>query len=212
MQEQDIARALLAIDAVEFRPNDPVTFASGILSPVYVDNRRLIFHPEAWATVIAGFRAHIDRESLRFDVVAGIETAGIPHSSVLAYVTGKPSVFVRKQPKAHGMKSAIEGGDVAGKHVLLIEDMITTGGSSLKGVESLRAAGASVTDCLAITTFDFPMSRQAYKAIDMRLGALVRFSIIVEEAMAAGRFGTAERDLILDWLADPHGWATKQGL
>ena len=138
MLEQDIARALLEIEAVQFRPDDPVTFKSGMISPVYVDNRRLIFHPHAWSLVIEGFRAHIAAQGLAFDVIAGIEAAGIPHSSVLAYTLGAPSVFVRKQAKEHGLKSAVEGGDVTGQRVLLVEDMVTTGGSSLKGVESLR--------------------------------------------------------------------------
>lgn len=206
MLEQDIARALLEIEAVQFRPDDPVTFKSGMISPVYVDNRRLIFHPHAWSLVIEGFRAHIAAQGLAFDVIAGIEAAGIPHSSVLAYTLGAPSVFVRKQAKEHGLKSAVEGGDVTGQRVLLVEDMVTTGGSSLKGVESLRAAGATVTDCLAITSYGFAMSRQAFEVMGVRLHALVSFPVIVDEALAQGRFDADVHRIISAWLDNPHQW------
>ena len=211
MIDEQVAQALLTIGAVGFKPDDPITFKSGILSPVYVDNRRLIFHPEQWRTVIEAIRQHVEDAQLHFDVIAGIETAGIPHSSALAYILGKPSVFVRKQAKEHGTRSRVEGGDVNGLRVLLIEDLVTTGGSSLAGVEALREAGAVIEECLAITSYGFAMSEHSFKVMGVHLHTLSPFSIIVREARKMNIFDDAAMKVVEDWLVDPHGWGERQG-
>lgn len=212
MLEQDVARALLAIRAVGFTPDKPITFRSGLLSPVYVDNRRLIFWPEQWRVVIEGFRQIIEQTPIVFDVIAGIETAGIPHSAALAYMLGAPSVFVRKQPKEHGTRSKIEGGDVDGRRVLLIEDLVTTGSSSLAGVEALRAAGAVVEDCLAITGYGFPMAERAFAVMGVRLHLLTPFTVIARVAQEQGYLTQEALELIENWMRDPHGWMQQRGL
>jgi len=204
--QANVARALLEIEAVIFTPRAPITFKSGIKSPVYVDNRRLPFWPVQWRVVIDGFRQIIPQIGIAFDVVAGIETAGIPHSAALAYAMQKPSVFVRKQAKEHGTRSRIEGGDVSGRRVLLVEDLVTTGGSSLSGVEALREAGASVEHCLCITSYGFSEAQQAFDDAGVKLHPLTPFSAIVAEALALGQFGENERLTIEAWMRDPHGW------
>lgn len=203
------ARALLEIDAVVFTPDAPITFKSGIRSPVYVDNRRLPFWPAQWRLVIEGFQRIIAAEGIAFDVIAGIETAGIPHSAALGYALKMPSVFVRKQIKEHGTRSRIEGGDVAGRRALLIEDLVTTGGSSLAGVAALRDAGATVDDCLCITSYGFPEARAAFAAARVRLHLLTPFAAIVAEAAKLGRFGAREVEIIEAWSRDPHGWGER---
>ena len=140
----DVARALLEAGAVTVRPDEPVTFRSGLRSPVYVDNRRLIFHPGAWRVVVEALAVQVRSLRPPTEVVAGVESAGIPHSSAVAFATGLPSVFVRKEAKDHGLARRIEGGEVAGLRTVLVEDMVTTGGSSLSAVAALRAAGATV--------------------------------------------------------------------
>ncbi len=210
MLDVQVARALLEIEAVGFSPYQPITFKSGIISPVYVDNRRLIYWPAQWRVVIEGFRELINRNQITFDVIAGIATGGVPHSSALAYLLRKPSVYVRPQSKEHGTQNRIEGGHVDGKRVLLVEDMITTGGSSLSGVSALRDAGAMIEDCLTVTTYGFAMSRQAFQAAGIRLHPLTDFRTIIMEALSAGQFGEAERAIIENWLDDPHGWAERQ--
>ena len=207
---QLVARALLDIGAVGFTPDHPITFKSGILSPVYVDNRRLPYWPDAWAVVIDGFQALIAEQNIGFDVLAGIETGGIPHSAALSYAMRRPSVFVRKQPKDHGTRSRIEGGVVAGKRVLLIEDMVSTGGSSLSGVEALRAEGVLITDCLSIVSFGFQEATSAFAEAGVTLHTLTSFPVIVAQALATGRFDESITNVVNDWLADPVGWATRR--
>jgi len=204
----EIARALLAIHAVGFTPETPVTFKSGIRSPVYVDNRRLPFHPREWRRVIEGFVTLIKSKTIEFDVIAGIETAGIPHSAALAYALERPSVFVRKEAKAHGTRSRIEGGDVAGSRVLLIEDLVTTGGSSLSGIAALREAGARVTDCLAIISYDLEEARAGFEAAAVRLHTLTSFADVLAEAKLT--LPEAAIAAVEDWLRDPHGWAERR--
>lgn len=201
-----VAGTLLDIEAVVFTPGDPITFKSGIKSPVYVDNRRLPFWPAQWQVVIEGFRDLIALRGITYHVIAGIEAAGIPHSAALAYLTRTPSVFVRKQAKEHGTHSRVEGGDVSGKRVLLIEDLVTTGGSSLAGVEALREAGADVQDCLCITSYGFPEAGRAFDAAKVRLHPLTPFATIVIEASKRGLFGQPELATLEDWIRDPHGW------
>lgn len=204
--QANVARALLEIEAVIFTPRAPITFKSGIQSPVYVDNRRLPFWPAQWRVVIDGFQQFIPQIGITFDIVAGIETAGIPHSAALAYAMQMPSVFVRKQAKEHGTRSRIEGGDVSGRRVLLVEDLVTTGGSSLSGVEALREAGAIIEHCLCITSYGFPEAQQAFDAAGVKLHPLTPFSAIVAEALALGQFGDHERRTIEAWMRDPHNW------
>lgn len=207
----DIAEALVAVQGVVFRPDDPVTFKSGIQSPVYCDNRRLSFWPEQWRMVIVGFRKLVEESGIEFNVVGGIEAAGIPHSAAFAYSIGKPSVFVRKAAKEHGTRRRVEGGDVAGNTVLLIEDLVTTGGSSLSGVEALRDEGATVKDCLAIISYGFPEAEEQFARAGVRLHALTTFADVLAAAQRRGAIDEAGAATVRDWLADPRGWAKRQG-
>ena len=174
-------------------------------SPVYVDNRRLISQPGPWHIVIEAFGAALPGPA--DTVIAGVESAGIPHSSALAFATGRPSVFVRKAAKDHGLGRRIEGGEVAGRQVVLVEDMVTTGGSSLSAVTALREVGATVTDCLAIITYGFGEARAAFAAADVRLTTLTSFEIVIDEALAAGRIDAQAAAQVRAWLVDPHAWS-----
>lgn len=209
--QAEVARALVAIGAVGFAPQQPVTFKSGLISPVYVDNRRIPYWPEHWKVVIGGFEALIRAERIAFDVIAGIEAGGIPHSAALGYSLGRPSVFVRKQVKEHGTRSRIEGGDVRNRRVLLVEDLVTTGGSSLAGVEALREDGAVVNDCLTIVSYEFAEATASFAAAGVRLHPLTSFSAILREGLALGLFSASDKAVIEDWLRDPIHWAEKHG-
>jgi orotate phosphoribosyltransferase len=204
---RDVARALVEAGALTYDPGSPVTFRSGLRSPMYVDGRRLIFHPGPWRVVIDALRSAIAGGPIGADAVAGVETAGIPHSSALAYAAGLPSVFVRKAAKGHGLGRRVEGGDVGGWRVALIEDLVTTGGSSLDAVRALREAGATATDCLAIATYGFAGMTDAFDAESVQLTVLTTVATIVDESLAAGTLDPAAAADIRVWLADPAGWS-----
>lgn len=207
-----VATALLEIGAVGFVPDAPIRFKSGILSPIYIDNRRLPFHAAQWHIVIEGFRMLIEREGLTYDVIAGVAVGGVPHSSALAYLLNAPSVFIRKEAKEHGTKKLVEGGDVSGKRVLLVEDLVTTGGSSLNAVNALRDEGAIVKDVAAIVSYGFDEARQAFAAANVQLHTLTDFSAIAQVACEKDILEAAAITVVQDWFGDPHGWAARQGL
>lgn len=210
--QHEVAKALLKIDAVGFKTKEPVTFKSGIKSPVYVDNRRFPFWPQEWRKIIEGFASLIDQDKIEFDIIAGVEAAGIPHSSALGFFMEKPSVFVRKQPKGHGLKKRVEGGDIAGKRVILVEDLVSTGSSSLSVVEAMREEGGIVDHCIIIVTYGFKESEEAFKNANVILHALTSFPIILEEAISLGKLNEEEKVLVEDWLQEPHGWAKRNNL
>ena len=203
------AKALLDIGAIGFSPDAPITFKSGIRSPVYVDNRQLIYHPAAWHVIIEGFNSLIESRQLPFDIIAGVAVGGVPHSSALAYIMSRPSVFIRKESKGHGMGNRVEGGAVAGRRVLLVEDLVTTGGSSLSAVEALRAAGAIVTDALAIISYGFDEARLAFDRADIALHTLTDFQSLLEMAEGDRLLNGQQLTQIRRWLADPYGWVAQ---
>lgn len=204
--KRSIASVLLDIGAVGFTPETPITFKSGIRSPVYVDNRRLTFHPQAWRVVIEGFVSTIDARALEFAALAGVALGGVAHCAAIAWQVGKPAVFVRKETKTHGAGKRIEGGDIDGLRVLLVEDLVTTGGSSLSGVAALRDAGATVADVCAIVSYEFDDADAAFADAGLRLHTLTDFSAILHAARESGRLDAAQEDIVRGWLANPHNW------
>lgn len=206
-----VAKALIKIGAVGFKPEKPITFKSGLISPVYIDNRKFPFNPKEWTTIIDAFSNMLEKEKIDIDVIAGIESAGIPHSAALGFSLKKPSVFTRKAVKDHGTKKMVEGGDVKNKRVLLIEDHVSTGFSSLLGVEALRKEGATVTDCFAITSYDFKTAKQAFKKASVNLHTLTDFKTILKQASKLKILDKKQVETISDWLNDPWNWAKKHG-
>ena len=202
-----IAQTLLEINAVGFALEKPIRFKSGILSPVYVDNRKFPYFPKAWQAAIEGFQQLLQEKSLEYDIIAGIETAGIPHSAALGYTLQKPSVFIRKAAKDHGTKKMVEGGEVQGKKVLLIEDHVTTGISSLHGVDVLKAEGAEVVACLSISSYGWPEAERAFLAAQVPQYALTSFAEILAEAEKLGRITAEQSQEIHGWLQDPQTWS-----
>jgi len=179
---------------------------------VYVDNRRLPFHPDEWEIVLQGFQALIEEKRLAYDAIAGIAVGGVPHSSALGYLMHKPSLFIRKESKGHGHQKLVEGGDVEGLRVLLVEDLVTTGGSAMIGVEALREAGAIVTDLVAIVTYGFAEAEKTFAEANVALHTLVPFRTILAEALAMKCFDETQAAVIEDWFAAPQGWAERHHL
>jgi orotate phosphoribosyltransferase len=210
-RSREIADALIAIDGVGFLPAAPITFKSGIKSPVYCDNRRFPFWPDEWAKVIHGFEALIAERKIPVDVVAGVEAAGIPHSAALGFSMRLPSVFIRKELKEHGTRKRVEGGDVTGRRVVLVEDLVTTGGSSIAAIEALRAEGAVVSDCLAIISYGFPEAVELFKNAGIRLHAATTFQAVLQSALQSKMIDEAGAAVVCDWLQEPRTWAKRHG-
>ncbi|MBK9122903.1 MAG: orotate phosphoribosyltransferase [Chloroflexi bacterium] len=201
------AKAMIEAGVVGFAFDSPRTFKSGLIAPVYLDNRKLMFHPQAWHAVIDSLAGVLRGLYPDGDVVvAGVETAGIPHSSALAYAMGLPAVFVRKEAKGHGLQQRVEGGSVAGRRVVLLEDQITTGGSSLSAVSALRSEGAEVPACLALTSYGFSAAQIRFEQANVALHVLAPFALLFEHVRET--LTGAEQESVERWLADPAGWMT----
>jgi orotate phosphoribosyltransferase len=206
MHDAEVALALLECNAVGFTPEQPITFKSGIRSPVYVDNRRLPFVPAAWRIIVNAFASFLEGGRIPCDVIAGVAVGGVPHSAALAYSLGKPSVFIRKETKGYGKNQLVEGGDVTGQRVILIEDLVTTGSSSLAAVAALRESGAIVTDVLAIVQYGFSEAREAFAAAHVTLHTLTTFPSILAAALRTGHLSPHQHDIVRKWLDNPYQW------
>ncbi|HBB37459.1 MAG: Orotate phosphoribosyltransferase [Candidatus Moranbacteria bacterium GW2011_GWC1_45_18] len=209
--QKEIARALLEIGAVGFKPKEPLTFKSGLISPVYVDNRIFPSYPEKFQVVIEGFENLVKEKKIDFDMVAGIAVGGIPYSAVLGFKMQKPSIFIRKEAKGHGKGKRVEGGEVKGKKILLVEDLVSTGGSSLSGVEALREEGATVDDCLVIVSYEFKEAKENFEKAKVNLHTLTSFPVIFQQAVEMKIIIEDVKKIVEDWLSDPWDWAGKYG-
>ena len=203
--QAEVARKLLEIKAVKLSPSDPFTWASGIQSPIYCDNRVALSYP-AVRSFIKTCLAEKSVEFGTFDVVAGVATAGIPHGALLADVLQKPFVYVRSSAKDHGRRNLIEGELHGGQKVLVIEDLISTGGSCLTAVEALQDAGATVVGVLAIFQYGFEKAAAAFSAKNIPFDTLTTYDALVSEAISMGYIAPEEIHTLKKWRENPDGW------
>lgn len=204
--DHEIAGVLLQINAIKLSPQKPFTWASGWKSPIYCDNRMILSHPQARDQVIQAM-VRKSAEFAPFNAVAGVATAGIPHGILLADRLQLPFVYVRDKPKAHGRKNLIEGELMPDANVLVVEDLISTGGSSLRVVEALRAAGLEVTGVLAIFNYGFPDAEQAFSLADCTLSTLSNYQALLEQARELNYISEKEIAVLNQWRLDPQAWS-----
>ncbi len=210
---KEIGEILLKIKAVKVSIDPPFTWVSGIKSPVYCDNRMLISYPEERKEVIEGFKKIIEERKLSFNVVAGTATAAIPWAAFLAYDLDLPMVYVRPEKKEHGAGKQIEGDLQSGQKVLLVEDLISTGGSSIRAVEALRNEGqCEVSNVLAIVTWEIPKSIIAFQGANLNLTTLTNYTNIISRAAESGYIKEEDYEKVLEFKEDPAGWAEQIGL
>ncbi|MBI5072966.1 orotate phosphoribosyltransferase [Candidatus Woesearchaeota archaeon] len=211
IRQQEIARILLEKHAVIINPIKPFTYASGMKSPIYCDNRALLSYPDARDKIVDAMLHIIAQKVQDFDIIAGVATAGIPWASIIADRLEKPLIYVRAKPKEHGRENQIEGRFERGQRVLIIEDHISTGGSSVRAIHPVRDAGGIVECCLAISSYEMAEAEEAFRNANCRLYTGTVFSAIGEEATALGRITEDQKRIVLDWKTDPKGWAKKYG-
>ena len=204
--EREVAEILLRKDAITLRPNKPFKYASGILSPIYCDNRVLMSYTKERNKIVNYFLESIRNENLDIDVIAGTEAAGIPWAAWIAAKLNKPMVFVRKKKKDHGKENRVEGRLPKASNVIVIEDLISTGGSSLDAVEAVREAGGEVLACLAIFTYEMSSAKKNFAEKKCKLMALSNFSTLVNVAAEKGYIKNKEKSLVIDWNKNPEEW------
>ena len=194
------------IKAVLLRPEQPFTWASGWHSPIYCDNRRILSHPELRAQVAEWLAEKAMELYPEAEVVAGVATGAIAHGVLAADRMKKPFVYVRPKPKDHGTGSQIEGELAPGKKVVVIEDLISTGMSSLAAVKALRDAGADVLGMVAIFTYGFDLAAQRFAEENVKLDTLSCYSALVEVAGETGYISASAAELLHEWRANPSEW------
>ncbi|MDQ0876822.1 orotate phosphoribosyltransferase [Paenibacillus sp. V4I3] len=200
---QHIAASLLDIEAVALRPQQPFTWTSGLKSPIYCDNRLTMSHPAIRESIADGFAALIQEKFPDAEVVAGTATAGIPHAAWVAQKLGLPMIYIRDKAKGHGKENLIEGTVKPGQKVIVIEDLISTGGSSLKAAIAVKEAGAVALGVLAIFSYQLDKATEAFQAADMPLYTLSNYSTLLEVALEKGKIKQEDMELLRSWRSNP---------
>ncbi len=226
-KDKEVAGILLDIGAVKVSVNPPFTWTSGIKSPIYCDNRKLISHPKARELVVKAFAKLViaseakqsgakapsrasGEGSARFEFIGGTATAAIPWAAFLAYELGLPMVYIRPEKKEHGAGRQVEGDLPRGKRVLIVEDLISTGGSSIAAAEAVKKeCGGVVTDIFAIMTYELDESKKKFAAAGLQLKTLTNFTALANLALERGVITEKEFLKILEFKKDPRAWAEK---
>ncbi|MGL6153944.1 orotate phosphoribosyltransferase [Cetobacterium sp. SF1] len=203
-RERRVAKALLSTEAVKLNVKEPFTFVSGIKSPIYCDNRKMIGFPEERKVVVREFIKVLEKRD--FDVVAGTATAGIPWAAFIATEMNVPMAYIRGEKKAHGAGKQIEGADLAGKNVVVIEDLISTGGSSIKAVNAAREAGAASVKVLSIFSYEFQKAYDNFEGAEIRWESLSNFNSLIEVAKEEKYLTAEEAEIAAKWNKTPDTW------
>ncbi|MBL7922491.1 MAG: orotate phosphoribosyltransferase [Bacteroidia bacterium] len=202
-----VAEFLLQIKAVKLQPENPFTWASGIKSPIYCDNRKTLSYPQIRTFIRQTFVDTINKHFAKPDVIAGVATGGIAVGALVAQEMGLPFVYVRSEAKKHGLTNMIEGDVESGQNVVVIEDLISTGGSSLKAVDALREKGCTVKGMAAIFTYGFEEAEQNFKKAKCNLKTLTDYNTLIETALTKEYITEKDVESLKKWRANPKDWA-----
>jgi len=203
---QEIGLNLLQINAVQLNLDQPFTWASGWKSPIYCDNRRVLSHPKLRSKIITGLNLLAKQHFADADCIAGVATAGIPHGALIADKLDLPFVYVRSSAKEHGLGRMIEGEIPANAKVLLVEDLISTGKSSLKAVEAIRDAGFEVVGLIAVFTYGFEIAERAFAAANCPFYTLSNYDALIDAALEEGIFNKNQVEILKKWSKNPEKW------
>lgn len=200
---ENVASQLLQIKAIKLEPANPFTWASGWKSPIYCDNRKTLSYPEVRSYIKEQFAAVIKEKYPQAEVIAGVATGAIAQGVLVAQELGMPFIYVRSSAKGHGLENLIEGEYKAGQKVVVIEDLISTGGSSLQAVEALRNAGCEVLGMTAIFTYGFQKAVDNFKAANCELTTLSNYNAMIELAVKTGYVHADQLDKLKEWRLSP---------
>ncbi|MFD2443460.1 orotate phosphoribosyltransferase [Bacillus sp. CGMCC 1.16607] len=205
--KREIAEKLLEIQAVSLNPNEPFTWSSGLKSPIYCDNRSTIGFPEIRGTIAEGLASLIRENFPGVECISGTATAGIPHAALVSERLNLPMNYVRSKAKAHGAGKQIEGQALKGQKVVVVEDLISTGGSAITTVQALRGAGCEVLGVVSIFTYELEKAEQNLRLEEISSVSLSDLTTLVDVAEEKGYIQKAELDSLLEWKKDPQEWA-----
>ena len=204
--EKLFAAKLLEVKAVKLQPGQPFTWASGWKSPIYCDNRKTLSYPALRSFVKTELTRLVLENFPEAEAVAGVATGAIAQGALVADLLGKPFAYVRSKPKDHGMENLIEGTLPEGARVVVVEDLISTGGSSLKAVDALRRAGFQVVGMVASFTYGFPVAEEAFREAGVQLMTLSNYNAVVAEALRTGYIQESDIEMLHEWRKAPEKW------
>ena len=208
---QKLSKVVLEISAIKFSPEKPFTWASGYRMPIYNDNRLLLGNPDHRMLVAEEFRNILDTLQITTDVVAGIATAGIPSATSLANLIKTPLIYVRPSLKDHGMQNQVEGKLNKNQKVVVVEDLVSTGGSALNAIKAIRDQGGSVQHCLCIFSYGFKETGSHFKEASCELHPLLTFESLIKTATESNHLNQEQLKLLRDWHSDPFHWGDRKG-
>ncbi len=203
---KQIANYLMQINAIKLEPQNHFTWASGWFSPIYCDNRKTLSYPAIRTFIRDAFVENAKTNFGEFDVVVGVATGGIAHGALVAEAINKPFAYVRSTSKGHGLGNQIEGVVSTEQKVLVIEDLISTGGSSLKAVDALREAGCDVVGMIAIFTYDFQIAKNKFKEKQVKCYTLSNYNALIDAATESGYIQNSDVETLKAWRQDPGNW------
>jgi orotate phosphoribosyltransferase len=204
--EKEIAESLLQIKAIKLNPANPFTWASGWRSPIYCDNRKILSYPAVRKQIYEAFAEVIREKYPEAEVIAGVATGAIAHGVLAAEALGKPFIYVRSAPKSHGLANQVEGEVKPGAQVVVVEDLVSTGGSSLNAVQALREAGVEVLGMVAIFTYGFPAAEENFAKNGVTLNTLSNYNVMIELAAEQGYVQGSELETLKEWRKSPDTW------
>ena len=209
MKSYELLYELLKINSIKIQTKKPFTWASGWKSPIYFDNRVSLSYPNIRSEIKDQLSELIKREYENVDVIAGVATAGIPQGALVADNLQKPFIYVRSKPKSHGMKNMIEGKLDDNKKIILIEDLISTGGSSIKAVEALREKGADVLSVISIFSYGFKISLENFEKADCFSKSLFEYDDLISVALDKNYINNSDAESLREWRIDPEKWGER---
>ena len=202
----EVTKKLLEINTIKIQPSSPFTWASGWLSPIYCDNRKILSYPETRTFICDQFVRIIKEKYPQVEVIAGVATGAIAHGALVAEKMGLPFIYVRSKPKDHGLENLIEGDLKVGQKVVIIEDLVSTGGSSLKAAEALSDFGGNILGMLAIFTYDFPVATENFNKAGIELNTLSNYQTLINLALEMGEVDEDEMESLQSWRKNPSVW------